>query len=111
MWIGHDDNAPTDGITGGGVPAQIWQSYMTDAHVGVPIAMLPGTDAQSLEQLNPAAIIANQAIPGVGADGIALPVPQMQAVGRSANPDDPSAIVLPPPGQPNPIAQFLGSIF
>jgi hypothetical protein len=76
---------------------------MTDAHVGVPIAMLPGTDAQSLAQLNPAAIIGNQPIPGVGVNDA--------QVGVSTRPDDPSAIVLPPAGGANPIARFLGSIF
>jgi penicillin-binding protein 1A len=65
VWLGHDDNSPMDGVTGGGLPAEVWQAYMTDAHVGVPIAMLPGTDAASLAQLNPAAIIGNQPIPGV----------------------------------------------
>lgn len=103
VWIGHDDNSPMDGITGGGLPAEVWQAYMTDAHVGVPIAMLPGTDAQSLAQLNPAAIIGNQPIPGVAVNDAQVGVP------TRAN--DPSAIVLPPTGGDNPIARFLGSIF
>jgi penicillin-binding protein 1A len=103
VWLGHDDNSPMDGVTGGGLPAEVWQAYMTDAHVGVPIAMLPGTDAASLAQLNPAAIIGNQPIPGV-------------AVGQGvpARRDDPSAIVLPtqpPAGGSNPLSRFLGSIF
>lgn len=104
VWLGHDDNAPMTGVTGGGLPADIWQAYNTDAHVGVPIAMLPGTDAASLAQLNPAAIIGNQPIPGVPAGQVGVPVRQ----------DDPSAIVLPtqpPAGGTNPIARFLGSIF
>ncbi|MFK7793127.1 MAG: transglycosylase domain-containing protein [Devosiaceae bacterium] len=105
VWLGHDDNSPMDGVTGGGLPAEVWQAYMTDAHVGVPVAMLPGTDAQSLAQLNPAAIIGNQPIPGVGAN-----VPGAQ-VGVATQQDDPSAVVLPPAGGPNPIARFLGSIF
>ncbi|MEM6712165.1 MAG: transglycosylase domain-containing protein [Pseudomonadota bacterium] len=103
VWIGHDDNAPMDGITGGGVPSQVWQSYMTDAHIGVPIAMLPGTDAASLAQLDPAQIIGTQPIPGVG-----LPP---QEVGRSSRDDDPSAIVLPSQDGSNPVARFLGSLF
>ncbi|MFN3170967.1 MAG: transglycosylase domain-containing protein [Hyphomicrobiales bacterium] len=103
VWLGHDDNSPMDGVTGGGLPAEVWQAYMTDAHVGVPIAMLPGTDAASLAQLNPAAIIGNQPIPGVGV-----------AQGVPARRDDPSAIVLPsqpPGGGSNPLTRFLGSIF
>lgn len=104
VWLGHDDNSPMDGVTGGGLPAEVWQAYMTDAHVGVPIAMLPGTDAASLAQLNPAAIIGNQPIPGVG---VGQP-------GVATRQDDPSAIVLPsqpPGGGSNPLTRFLGSIF
>ncbi len=104
VWLGHDDNSPMQGVTGGGLPADVWQAYMTDAHVGVPVAMLPGTDAQSLAALNPAAIIGNQPIPGVGAN-----VPQAQ-IGQPIN-EDPSAIVLPSAGTSNPISRFLGSIF
>jgi penicillin-binding protein 1A len=103
VWLGHDDNSPMDGVTGGGLPADVWQAYMTDAHVGVPIAMLPGTDAASLAQLNPAAIIGNQPIPGVSV-----------GQGAPARRDDPSAIVLPsqpPAGGSNPLSRFLGSIF
>ncbi|MEO0382775.1 MAG: penicillin-binding protein 1A [Pseudomonadota bacterium] len=103
VWLGHDDNSPMDGVTGGGLPAEVWQAYMTDAHVGVPIAMLPGTDAASLAQLNPAAIIGNQPIPGVEV-----------GQGVPARRDDPSAIVLPtqpPGGGSNPLTRFLGSIF
>ena len=88
VWLGHDDNSPMDSVTGGGLPARIWQAYMTDAHIGVPVAMLPGTDTASLAQLNPATIIGNQTIPGVGVQGQGVPVRQ----------DDPSAIVLPPAG-------------
>lgn len=110
VWIGKDDNSPMDRITGGGVPAQVWQAFMTDAHVGVPVAMLPGTDAGSLASLDPGAIIGNQAIPGVGVGGVPEQVPQM--AGRQANRDDTSSIVLPPPSNgPNPIAQFFGNLF
>ncbi|MBV6659019.1 MAG: PBP1A family penicillin-binding protein [Devosiaceae bacterium] len=114
VWIGKDDNTPMDGITGGGVPSQVWQAYMTDAHIGVPIAMLPGTDAQSLAALNPAAIIGNQAIPGVGVGGVPEAVPQLQmpqSVGRHSDPEDRSSPVLPDASQPSPLARFLGSIF
>jgi penicillin-binding protein 1A len=31
VWIGNDDNSPLDGITGGGLPARIWRSFMTGA--------------------------------------------------------------------------------
>ncbi|WP_159963588.1 PBP1A family penicillin-binding protein [Profundibacterium mesophilum] len=28
VWIGNDDNTPMDGVTGGGLPAQIWSEFM-----------------------------------------------------------------------------------
>ena len=28
VWIGHDDNRPLDGVTGGGLPAQIWRDFV-----------------------------------------------------------------------------------
>ena len=31
VWIGNDDNSPLDGISGGGLPAQIWKDFMRQA--------------------------------------------------------------------------------
>ena len=31
VWIGNDDNSPMRRVTGGSLPAQIWQRFMTDA--------------------------------------------------------------------------------
>ncbi|MBB3033215.1 transglycosylase domain-containing protein [Alteriqipengyuania lutimaris] len=31
VWIGNDDNTPLDGVTGGGLPARIWKSFMLRA--------------------------------------------------------------------------------
>lgn len=31
VWIGNDDNSPLPGIGGGGLPAQIWRNFMTQA--------------------------------------------------------------------------------
>ncbi len=28
VWVGNDDNTPMPGMTGGGLPARIWQAYM-----------------------------------------------------------------------------------
>lgn len=32
VWVGHDDNRPNPGFSGGGVPARIWKDFMTKAH-------------------------------------------------------------------------------
>ncbi len=29
VWVGHDDSRPMDGITGGGLPAEIWRDFMS----------------------------------------------------------------------------------
>ncbi|WP_128561017.1 PBP1A family penicillin-binding protein, partial [Methylobacterium crusticola] len=31
VWLGNDDNAPMDGVTGGDLPAQIWRDFVTQA--------------------------------------------------------------------------------
>jgi len=36
VWMGNDDNAPLTGVTGGGLPAEIWRETMTRIHRGVP---------------------------------------------------------------------------
>ncbi|WP_371813055.1 transglycosylase domain-containing protein [Kaistia sp. 32K] len=42
VWLGNDDSKPTKRMTGGSLPAQIWQRFMTEAHKGVTVAALPG---------------------------------------------------------------------
>jgi penicillin-binding protein 1A len=34
VWVGNDDNAPMDGVTGGSVPARIWHDFMAGAAKG-----------------------------------------------------------------------------
>jgi len=41
VWMGYDDNTPLTGVTGGGLPAQIWQEVMMRVHDGVPVTPLP----------------------------------------------------------------------
>ncbi|AUH64736.1 transglycosylase domain-containing protein [Paracoccus zhejiangensis] len=36
VWMGYDDNTPLKGVTGGGLPAEIWQAVMTEIHDGLP---------------------------------------------------------------------------
>ncbi|MFN3522215.1 MAG: transglycosylase domain-containing protein [Phenylobacterium sp.] len=37
VWVGHDDNRPMRGVTGGLTPAVIWRTFMADAHQGLPV--------------------------------------------------------------------------
>ncbi|WP_299025881.1 transglycosylase domain-containing protein [uncultured Sulfitobacter sp.] len=41
VWMGYDDNTPLKGVTGGGLPAEIWREAMKRVHEGVPVRPLP----------------------------------------------------------------------
>jgi penicillin-binding protein 1A len=36
VWMGYDDNSPLTGVTGGGLPAEIWHEVMVRVHDGLP---------------------------------------------------------------------------
>ncbi|SDE37975.1 penicillin-binding protein 1A [Paracoccus isoporae] len=40
VWMGYDDNTPLTGVTGGGLPAEIWQAVMSEIHEGMPFEPL-----------------------------------------------------------------------
>ncbi|MBT8471944.1 MAG: PBP1A family penicillin-binding protein [Marinicaulis sp.] len=40
VWVGHDDNSPMDGVTGGRAPALIWREAMARALPPIAIATL-----------------------------------------------------------------------
>ncbi|MBK1637945.1 hypothetical protein CKO24_02610 [Rhodothalassium salexigens DSM 2132] len=42
VWLGNDDDTPTDRVTGGTLPADIWADFMIEAHVGRPVRPLGG---------------------------------------------------------------------
>lgn len=41
VWMGYDDNTPLKGVTGSGLPAEIWHEAMLRVHQGVPVSPLP----------------------------------------------------------------------
>ncbi|WP_093065842.1 transglycosylase domain-containing protein [Sphingomonas sp. OV641] len=41
VWVGNDDNTPNPGLHGGGIPAQIWRNFMTDALDLAPVVKAP----------------------------------------------------------------------
>ncbi|MDJ0640896.1 MAG: PBP1A family penicillin-binding protein [Paracoccaceae bacterium] len=43
VWIGYDDNTPLTGVTGGGLPAEIWRETMVRIHETLPVRELPMT--------------------------------------------------------------------
>lgn len=42
VWVGNDEFRPMDNITGGSLPAQIWNSFMSVAHTNMNIPTIPG---------------------------------------------------------------------
>jgi len=53
VWLGNDDGTPTKKITGGGLPVEIWNRFMTAAHQGIPVASLPGVSESPFAGLQP----------------------------------------------------------
>lgn len=41
IWMGYDDNTPLKGVTGSGLPAEIWHETMLRVHEGLPPRGLP----------------------------------------------------------------------
>lgn len=41
VWMGNDDNSPLTGVTGGGLPADIWRETMLRIHEDLPARPLP----------------------------------------------------------------------
>ncbi len=41
VWMGNDDGSPTNGLSGGDLPALLWSEFMKKAHEGLPIKPLP----------------------------------------------------------------------
>ena len=41
VWLGYDDNTPLSGVTGGGLPAEIWHEVMRRINQGLPARELP----------------------------------------------------------------------
>ncbi len=58
VWMGYDDNTPLTGVTGGGLPAEIWRETMVRTHEGLPITQLPMIVPQAKPK--PAPVAQNQ---------------------------------------------------
>lgn len=56
VWVGNDDNSPMRGVTGSGLPAEIWKRFVTEAKVppyGRPLPPLPDMDGDDEDILDP----------------------------------------------------------
>lgn len=71
VWMGYDDNSPLTGVTGGGLPAEIWRETMTRVVEGRTPQPLPMVQPQR-PQLDPPALDppqTNYSQPGGGSGG------------------------------------------
>lgn len=46
VWVGNDDDTPTESVTGGQLPAQIWRGFMSQAHEGLAARPLSAPEPQ-----------------------------------------------------------------
>lgn len=90
VWMGYDDNTPLVGVTGGGLPAEIWHEVM--ARVTDGIAVTPLNMIIPEDRLPPA-----QGMAGQGGDGTFDP----NAGLVTSDPNDPNAglVTSNPPGE------------
>ncbi len=91
VWLGNDDYKPTKRMTGGSLPAEIWNRFMVEAHQGVAVANLPG----DYSFRDPARFQAETAPPQTIGDGAA---PQQAAAGEG----QPQTGAISDPGPPQP---------
>lgn len=52
VWLGNDDASPTNKVTGGSLPADIWRGVMAAAHDGEAVAQLPRVTAPVPQNLD-----------------------------------------------------------
>jgi 1A family penicillin-binding protein len=50
VWMGYDDNTPLTGVTGGGLPAEIWRETMIRVQEGLTPTPLPARAPEPLER-------------------------------------------------------------
>lgn len=53
VWMGYDNNTPLTGVTGSGLPAEIWHETMTRVHKGIPVRPLPMSTPAPVVQAPP----------------------------------------------------------
>ncbi|NVK44888.1 MAG: PBP1A family penicillin-binding protein [Rhodobacteraceae bacterium] len=56
VWMGYDDNSPLTGVTGGGLPAEIWQRTMAQVQEGMepkPLPMIRPASPPTVQRAQP----------------------------------------------------------
>jgi penicillin-binding protein 1A len=50
VWLGNDDFTPTRNMTGGTLPAMVWQRLMVYAHQNIDLKPIPGLDKPFVDE-------------------------------------------------------------
>jgi len=50
VWLGNDDFTPTRNMTGGTLPAMVWQRLMVYAHQNIDLKPIPGLDKPYVDE-------------------------------------------------------------
>ncbi|MFT3690405.1 transglycosylase domain-containing protein [Paenirhodobacter sp.] len=96
VWMGYDDNRPLTGVTGGGLPAEIWQEVMTRVEKGEPATPLPmaspsewrgtaGPNATPGESWQAGDPIPEGGVPVVNGQLVKPPPPKQETLGDKIN--------------------------
>jgi len=102
VWMGYDDNTPLTGVTGAGLPAEIWREAMVRVHEGLERHPLPMLHPEPEPVRNVSD--SGNAVPGQGQGNPPL----------YENPNQPVQQPRPVPVQPrreNPIDRLLKDLF
>lgn len=78
VWMGYDDNSPMSGVTGGGLPADIWREVMVRVHEGLPERELPMDRPTAAYGQAPTTPAPDQMPPGAEWQAQTAPPPQPQ---------------------------------
>ncbi|WP_112875208.1 transglycosylase domain-containing protein [Paracoccus endophyticus] len=113
VWMGYDDNTPLKDVTGGGLPAEIWQAVMSEVHEGLPAKSLdvvaPGAAGQVIVASDVISTDANDPLAAALAEAVAAaqPVegqvaPSVEIGAANGQPDALSAAMAEAMGGPAP---------
>ncbi|MEJ6392933.1 PBP1A family penicillin-binding protein [Gymnodinialimonas sp. 2305UL16-5] len=78
VWMGYDDNRPLSGVTGSGLPAEIWRQAMERVHADLPPRPLPMIDPAVEARPSPGGLLTGQ---GQGAP-VRVPIGSRNAGGN-----------------------------
>jgi penicillin-binding protein 1A len=90
VWVGNDDNSPLPGTSGGGLPARIWRSFMSEAlGIGAAPARTASVPLSQTDRDDSAPVEANvTTAPTLPPEGPALPPPPELPVPLPAPPKE-----------------------